>query len=45
MRLAPEEPPESADSALKKAEGIVLRNESRSKIVKVRFEDYERTLR
>ncbi len=28
-----------------KAEGVVLRNENRSKIVKVRFEDYERALR
>ncbi|WP_153796754.1 RNA ligase family protein [Foetidibacter luteolus] len=34
-----------SENALKKAEGVVLRNESRSKIVKVRFEDYERTLR
>lgn len=28
-----------------KSEGVVLRNQSRSKIVKVRFEDYQRTLR
>jgi hypothetical protein len=34
-----------SEAALKKAEGVVLRNETRSKIVKVRFEDYERTLR
>jgi hypothetical protein len=34
-----------SENALKKAEGLVLRNESRSKIVKIRFEDYERTLR
>jgi hypothetical protein len=34
-----------SDSATKRAEGVVLRNESRSKILKVRFEDYERTLR
>jgi RNA ligase len=34
-----------SENALKKAEGLVLRNESRSKIVKVRFEDYDRTLR
>ncbi len=34
-----------SENALKKSEGVVLRNESRSKIVKVRFEDYERTLR
>lgn len=31
--------------ALGKTEGIVLRNFDRSKIVKVRFEDYEKTLR
>ena len=34
-----------SENAVKKSEGVVLRNESRSKIVKVRFEDYERTLR
>lgn len=34
-----------SENALKKSEGIVLRNESRTKIVKIRFEDYERTLR
>ena len=34
-----------SENALKKAEGVVLRNETRSKIVKVRYEDYERTLR
>ncbi len=34
-----------SDTATKKAEGLVLRNESRSKIVKIRFEDYERTLK
>jgi hypothetical protein len=34
-----------SENAIKKAEGVVLRNASRSKIVKVRFEDYERTLR
>ena len=34
-----------SDSATKRAEGVVLRNENRTKIVKVRFEDYERTLR
>jgi hypothetical protein len=28
-----------------KAEGVVIRNEDRSKIVKLRFEDYERTLK
>lgn len=33
------------ETALKKPEGVVLRNENRTKIVKVRFEDYERTLR
>ena len=31
--------------ALKKPEGLVLRNANRRKIVKIRFEDYERTLR
>ncbi len=34
-----------SSSAMKKPEGIVLRNNSRTKIVKVRYEDYERTLR
>lgn len=34
-----------SDLALKKPEGVVLRNNSRTKIVKVRYEDYERTLR
>jgi hypothetical protein len=34
-----------SESAMKKTEGVVLRNERRTKIVKVRFEDYERTLR
>jgi hypothetical protein len=34
-----------SENALKKSEGVVLRNENRSKIVKIRFEDYERTLR
>lgn len=34
-----------SETATMKSEGLVLRNESRSKIVKVRFEDYERTLR
>ncbi len=33
------------DKALKRPEGVVLRNGDRSKIVKVRYEDYERTLR
>lgn len=33
------------DAATRKAEGVVLRTEDRSKIVKVRFEDYARTLR
>ncbi len=33
------------DSALLKPEGLVLRNEDRTKIVKIRFEDYEKTLR
>ncbi len=34
-----------SEKAINKAEGVVLRNEDRSKIVKLRFEDYERTLR
>ena len=34
-----------SELALKKPEGVVLRNNSRTKIVKVRYEDYERTLR
>jgi hypothetical protein len=34
-----------SDTATNKAEGIVLRNENRTKIIKLRFEDYERTLR
>lgn len=33
------------ETALNKAEGLVLRNDNRSKIVKIRFEDYERSLR
>lgn len=33
------------ESAQLKPEGIILRNSDRSKIVKLRFEDYERTLR
>ena len=34
-----------SDLAMKKPEGVILRNSTRSKIVKVRYEDYERTLR
>ncbi|MFM2392150.1 MAG: hypothetical protein RLZZ546_127, partial [Bacteroidota bacterium] len=34
-----------SENALNKTEGVVLRNEDRSKIVKVRFEDYERALK
>ncbi|WP_232065267.1 RNA ligase family protein [Rhodocytophaga rosea] len=34
-----------SENAIKKAEGIVLRNDNRSKIVKIRFEDYERSLK
>jgi hypothetical protein len=34
-----------SENAIKKAEGVVLRNENRSKIVKLRFEDYERALK
>lgn len=33
------------DNALKQPEGLVLRNKDRSKIVKIRFEDYERTFK
>lgn len=33
------------ETALKKPEGLVLRNWNRSKIVKVRYEDYERILK
>lgn len=32
-------------TALNKPEGLVLRNENRTKIVKLRFEDYEKTLK
>lgn len=32
-------------TALNRPEGVILRNKDRSKIVKVRFEDYERTLK
>ena len=34
-----------SDNSTKKAEGVVLRNKNRTKIVKIRYEDYERTLR
>jgi hypothetical protein len=34
-----------SDLAQLKPEGVILHNKSRSKIVKIRFEDYERTLR
>ncbi len=34
-----------SETASKKAEGLILRNENRTKIVKLRFEDYERTLK
>ncbi len=34
-----------SENAVGKTEGVVLRNFDRSKIVKLRFEDYERTLR
>lgn len=34
-----------SQNALKKPEGLVLRNHDRSKIVKIRFEDYERILK
>lgn len=44
-KFIPETKVALSENALKKCEGVVLRNETRSKIVKVRFEDYERTLR
>jgi len=34
-----------SDNATKLAEGVVIRNEKRTKIVKLRFEDYERTIK
>ena len=34
-----------SESALKKPEGLILRSEDRSAIIKVRYEDYERTLK
>jgi hypothetical protein len=33
------------DRAAGRPEGLVVRNKDRSKIAKLRFEDYERTLR
>ncbi len=33
------------DTALKQPEGLVIRNMNRTKIVKIRFEDYERTFK
>jgi len=33
------------ESAQKRPEGVVIRNENRTKIVKLRFEDYQRTLK
>ena len=33
------------DDSLKQPEGLVLRNKNRTKIVKIRFEDYERTFK
>lgn len=44
-RFLPETLVALSDLAQKKPEGLVLRNRDRSKIVKLRFEDYERTLR
>lgn len=41
----PESKASLTETATKKTEGVVLRTADRSKIVKVRFEDYERTLR
>ena len=34
-----------SENSLNKCEGVVLRNADRTKIVKIRFEDYQRTLR
>jgi hypothetical protein len=34
-----------SEGALGRSEGVVMRNDDRSKIVKLRFEDYERTLK
>jgi hypothetical protein len=34
-----------SENALKRAEGVVIRNADRTKIVKLRFEDYERTIK
>ena len=45
LKAIPETLVSLTDSALKKPEGLVLRNKDRSKIVKIRFEDYERTLK
>jgi hypothetical protein len=44
-KSVPETKAALSPKALKKTEGVVLRNQDRTKIVKVRFEDYERTLK
>lgn len=44
-RFLPETLAALTDNAMKQPEGIVLRNKDRSKIVKIRFEDYERTFK
>ena len=44
-KFIPETKVALSDKALKRSEGVVLRNRERTKIVKLRFEDYERTLK
>lgn len=44
-KFIPETKVALSDKGTKKTEGIVIRNVDRSKIVKLRFEDYERTLK
>ena len=44
-KFIPETKVALSDNALKRSEGIVGRNADRTKIVKLRFEDYERTLK
>jgi hypothetical protein len=45
LKAIPETLVALTDESLKKPEGLVLRNENRTKIVKVRFEDYEKILK
>lgn len=44
-KFIPETKVALTEKAIKKSEGVILRNSDRTKIVKLRFEDYERTLR